>query len=245
MFKAEIKSDTLKGIVYIVSTLVDEVKFTIHPDSLSLKAIDPAHVAMLDITVSKDAFENYSADETEIGLGLDKVKSVLKLAGPGDSIILEHDPDQGRLTFRIGNITRRMSLVDTSSMNDPKVPQIELATDVKVKIDHLKKGISAAESISDHISLEADPEGFELACEGDTDLASLRLPASDLEGLKSEGKVSSLYPLDYFSNIVKVIPAGTVVDIQLDNDYPVKILFALADGKADVVYFLAPRIESD
>ena len=81
--------------------------------------------------------------------------------------------------------------------------------------------------------------------EGDTDLASLRLPASDLEGLKSEGKVSSLYPLDYFSNIVKVIPAGTVVDIQLDNDYPVKILFALADGKADVVYFLAPRIESD
>ena len=114
-----------------------------------------------------------------------------------------------------------------------------------MKIDHLKKGISAAESISDHISLEADPEGFELACEGDTDLASLRLPASDLEGLKSEGKVSSLYPLDYFSNIVKVIPAGTVVDIQLDNDYPVKILFALADGKADVVYFLAPRIESD
>ena len=29
MFKAEIKSDTLKGLVNVISTLVDEAKFSI------------------------------------------------------------------------------------------------------------------------------------------------------------------------------------------------------------------------
>lgn len=245
MFKAEIKSDVLKGIVYIVSTLVDEVKFSIRPDSVGLKAIDPAHVAMIEVNVSSKAFVSYFADESEIGLDLDKVKSVLKLAGPNDNIIMEHDPDQGRLTFKIGNITRSMSLVDTGSMSDPKVPAIDLSAEVQVGIDQLQRGIRAAESISDHISLAADPEGFELSCKGDTDSATLRIPASDLMGLRSEGRAFSLYPLDYFSNIVKVIPAGTAVAIQLDNDYPVKLLFNLAEGEASFVYFLAPRIESD
>ena len=31
MFSADLKSDTLKGLVNIISTLIDEVKFTITP----------------------------------------------------------------------------------------------------------------------------------------------------------------------------------------------------------------------
>ena len=245
MFNAEMKSETFKNLIHIIATVVDEVKMSIHPDSLTMKAIDPSHVAMIDLVVDKGAFISYEADETEIGLDLDKIKTVLKLAGPNDTIRMEHDPDQGRLTITIGNIVRRMSVVDTSGMNDPKVPQMELPVSVKIPIDQLQKGIRAAESISDHIKLMADPNGFELSCEGDMDYASLRVPVSDLESIVADAPVTSLYPLDYFSNIVKVIPAGTVVDIQLDNDYPVKFLFNLAEGHARVVYFLAPRIENE
>jgi proliferating cell nuclear antigen len=76
-------------------------------------------------------------------------------------------------------------------------------------------------------------------------MADLYIPKSDLDGLKCESKVVSKYPLDYFSNIVKVIPAGTIVTIKLDNDYPMELLFKLAEGTADVLYLLAPRIESE
>lgn len=245
MFKAEIKSETLKGLVNIVSTLIDEVKFTIDQEGMSLKAVDPAHVAMIELNVGSKAFESYSASETEIGLDLDKVKSVLKLAGPGDKITMEQDETQGRLVFKIGNITRRMNLVDTSSMSDAKVPQLTLSSKIGISIDQLQKGIRAAESISDHISLKADPEGFELSCEGDTDYVSLRVDKEDLARLDVVTHVCSLFPLDYFSNLVKAVPAGTEVTIELDNDYPVRMLFGFAGGEADVCYFLAPRIESD
>ncbi|MCL2032347.1 MAG: DNA polymerase sliding clamp [Methanomassiliicoccaceae archaeon] len=245
MFKAEIKSETLKGLVNIISTLIDEVKFTITPEGMTLKAVDPAHVAMIELRIGAKAFESYSANETEIGLDLDKVKTVLKLAGPGDIVAMEQDEDKGRFVFRISNVTRSMNLVETSSMNDPKVPQLTLSANAVMPVDQLQRGIKAAESISDHISLRAGPGIFELSCEGDTDDASLKLTGSDLDSLEAPSEVQSLFPLDYFSNILRAIPSGTKVRVELDKDFPVKLVFELAGGEAKVVYFLAPRIESD
>ena len=245
MFKAEIKSETLKGLVNIISTLIDEVKFTITPEGMTLKAVDPAHVAMIELKIGAKAFESYLASETEIGLDLDKVKMVIKLAGPGDIVAMEQDESKGRFVFTIGNVTRSMNLVDTSSMNDPKVPQLTLSANAVMLVDQLQKGIRAAESISDHISLRANPEFFELSCEGDTDDASLKLKGQDIESLNVPSDVQSLFPLDYFSNVIKAIPAGTKIKVELDSDYPVKLVFGLANGEANVLYLLAPRIESD
>ena len=62
MFKAEIRADTLKGLVNVISTLIDEVKFTISPEGITIKAVDPAHVAMIELNIDAGAFESYAAD---------------------------------------------------------------------------------------------------------------------------------------------------------------------------------------
>lgn len=244
MFSADLKSDTLKGIVNIISTLIDEVKFTITPEGMTLKAVDAAHVAMIEMEIDKCAFEAYRAEDCEIGLDLDKVKGVLKLASSGDIIKMEQDDTMGRLVFKIGNITRRMNLVDTSTMGDTKVPQLSLIAKISLPVDELQKGIRAADTISDHIALKASPGRFELSCEGDTDSVNLCLEGGSVQ-VDTDTDVCSMFPLDYFSNITKAIPSGTIVGIELDNDYPVKLVFALADGNVRVRYLLAPRIESD
>lgn len=245
MFHAKIRSETLKGIVDVVSTLVDEAKFKIDAEGLELKAVDPAHVAMVDMRVEKAAFEEFSADDTELGVDLDKIKEVLRLARSGDIIEMDQDEDKNRLVLHVGNITRRMNLVDTTGMNDPKVPNLSLPAKIAVTSDELQKGIRAAESVSDHIALNASPEGFEMFSEGDTDSVSLKLPKDLLISLEVSEKVKSLFPLDYFSNMVRSIPAGSVVSINLGSDYPVKLEFDIADKKGSVNYLLAPRIESD
>ena len=245
MFKAIIKAETLKSVIYVVSTVVDEAKMTITPDMVRIKAIDPAHIAMLDVSVKKEAFNTYEADEGEIGLDLEKVKAVLKLADSSDDIFLEHDPEQCRLIMRIGNITRRMSLVDTSNMSDPKVPEINIANRIALSADLLKKGIKACESISDYILIDADTERFTLSCQGDTDYASMSVGTADVISIDVPGSIKSMYSLEYFSNIVKVIPDKTEVAVCLDNNFPVKLLFSIAEDNINVVYFLAPRIENE
>ncbi|MFO1533172.1 MAG: DNA polymerase sliding clamp, partial [Thermoplasmatota archaeon] len=57
MFKAKVKSEVLKTILDAVSTLVDEAKIQVTPDGVNLKAVDPAHVAMVDLTIGKKAFQ--------------------------------------------------------------------------------------------------------------------------------------------------------------------------------------------
>lgn len=245
MFKADIRSDTLKSVVNIISTLIDEVKFTIDSDGMGLKAVDPAHVAMIEMHIGSGAFESFSADRTEIGVDLDKIKDVLKLAGTGDMISMEQDENKGKLIFKVGNITRRMNLVDTSSMGDTKVPQLDLSASISVPVAELQRGIKASESISDHIALSANENGFSLSCEGDTDSVDLVLDKSVLSDLSVKSEVRSIFPLDYFSNLIKAVPSDLVVTIGLDTDFPVKINFEMAGGNGRVRYLLAPRIEND
>jgi len=245
MFQTKVKSEVLKEVVDIVGTLVDEAKFSVGKEGIALKAVDPAHVAMVDLSLDKGAFEEYKADECELGLDIDKLKEVLKLARAGDIIGIKHDEEKNKLILNVGNITRRMSLVDTAGLSDPKVPNLDLPAKISIRVDELKQGIRASESVSDHLALISSPDGFEMFSEGDTDSVNLKLSKDLLEKLDCKEKVRSLFPLDYFSNIVKVISTPTTVTLSLGSDYPVKLEFNFADEKGRVTYLLAPRIESE
>jgi proliferating cell nuclear antigen len=250
MFDVKVKAEVLKEVVDVISTLVDEAKFNVTKDGVSVKAVDPAHVAMVDLSLERAAFEAYRADDGELGLDMDKVKEVLKLAKSSDVIAITHEEEKNRLVLNVGNTTRRMSLVDTAGMSDPKVPSLNLPAKVTVFADELRQGIRASESVSDHIALIAGPDGFEIVSEGDTDTVSHKVPKDLLEELSAKETVRSLFPLDYFSNMVKAIPFGSAnekakVRLYLGSDYPVKMEFKIAGGKGEVKYLLAPRIESD
>ncbi len=244
MFQAKARAEILKEVVNVVSTLVDEAKFMVNADGLTLRAVDPAHIAMVDLTLGKDAFEEFSADETEIGIDIDKLNQFLKLARSDDLVDLKHDEDKRRLNIVVGDITRRMSLIDTTGMSDPKVPSLNLPARVVVRGDDLVHGIKASESVSDHIALIASPEGFEMSCEGDMDQVNWKKAKKDLAELETAGSVRSLFPLEYFSNMLRSVSGGNTVTLHLGNDYPVRMEFKIAGGKGEVRYLLAPRIES-
>ena len=245
MFKAKIKAEILKEVVDVISALVDEAKFNLTSDGLSLRAVDPAHVAMLDLSLQKKAFEEFKAKECELGIDIDKLKDVLKLAGPGDILDMEHDEEKNRLVLDVGNITRRMALVDTAGMSDPKVPNLTLPAKLVVASNELRRGLRAAEAVSDHVALIASSDSFEMVSEGDTDSVNLKLPKALLKELDCKESQKSLFSLDYFSTMVKAIGTSSEVTLFLGTDYPINLEFDIADGNGHVKYLLAPRIESD
>ncbi len=244
MFQAKARAEVLKEVVNVVSTLVDEAKFTVNAGGLTLRAVDPAHIAMVDLTLGKEAFEEFKAEETEIGIDIEKLAQFLKLARADDVVDMKHDEEKRRLNIVVGDITRRMSLIDTTGMSDPKVPSLNLPAKLTVKVDDLVQGIRASESVSDHIALIASPDGFEMLCEGDMDQVDWKKGKKDLPMLEAPSSVRSLFPLEYFSNMLKAVSSGNEVTMHLGNDYPVKVEFNIAGGKGKVSYLLAPRIES-
>lgn len=245
MFKAKVKAEVLKTVLDAVQTLVDEAKIQCTPEGLSLKAVDPAHVAMVELSLGKRAFAEYAADDQEMGIDLDKLKDILKLAGSGDIIGMEYKEETHRLVFTIGHLTRRMALVDTTNMADPKVPNLNLPSKVTLAAGELQQGIKASEAVSDHIALVADNGVFELVADGDTDQVNLKLEGDALIKLETTEKSRSLFSLDYFANMAKVVKGADAVTLNLGTDYPVKMEFDIAGGDGHITYLLAPRIESE
>lgn len=245
MFQATVKADTIKHIIDATSTLVDEAKVHITPEGLSLKAVDPAHVAMVDLSLGAKAFETYEADDLELGIDLDRFRDIMKLAGSSDIVKIEYNKDSHRLVITIGNIVRRMGLVDTAGMPDPKVPNLNLPNKVTLHADDLAKAIKGSESLTDHVAIQVDKDAFEVSATADIESLNLRIPKEDLVSLECGEKSRSMFSLDYLSNMIKAVRSGEPISMQLGTDYPVKMEFSFADGNGHCVYLLAPRIETD
>jgi proliferating cell nuclear antigen len=245
MFNAKVKSEVLKGIIDVISPLVNEVKFNISPKGISLRAVDPAHVAMVDLQIKSKAFDEYKADEMELGIDMDKLGGIMRLSSAGDIVSLEYDEEANRLIVKIGNLVRKMGLIDTAGMPDPKMPNLSLPAKIVIKASELNQGVRASEAVSDHIALTVNEDNFELFAEGDTDTVNLKLPKDMLVELTASSKCKSLFSIDYFSNMIKSVRGDDQITMQLGNDNPIRVEFDIADSKGHVTYLLAPRIESE
>ncbi len=243
MFKLRIKMENLREVVEVVSTLVSEVKFTISKDGLEAKAVDPSHVAMLVLKLNKGVFEEFTGEPTELGVDVEKLKEVLRLSKPGDVIDLQFD-GKNRLVASLGRVTRQMAVVDPAGITDPKVPNVSPPASVTVKTEDLRQGIRGSESFTDHVTLTLDPEAFTMHSEGETDRLDLRIPKDNLSKLDVKETVKSMYPLDFFSAMVKSISAEEAT-LHVGNEYPLKIEFTMGGGRGDGRYLLAPRVEED
>ena len=234
MFKLRIKMENLREVVEVVSTLVSEVKLTISKDGLEAKAVDPSHVAMLVLKLQKGVFEEFTGESTEIGVDVEKLKEVLRLSKSGDVIDLQFD-GKNRLVATVGRLTRQMAIVDPAGITDPKVPNVSPPASVTVKTEDMRQGIRGSESFTDHVTLSLEPDAFTMHSEGDTDRLDLKIPKES---------VKSMYPLDFFSAMVKSIVSDETT-LHVGNEYPLKIEFSMVAGRGEGRYLLAPRVEED
>ena len=251
MFKARIKADNLKEFIGTVGSLVDEAKLNVNEDGMQIKAVDPSHVAMIEANLIKSAFDSYETDVAEMGIDIDKFKTVLAVAGKEDMISLEKDDKLNRLVVNIGNLTRAMPLLDTSGMPDPKVPSLDLPAFVSVSVEEISQGLKASKSVSDHIALSTTKDSFRLICEGDNqNRVDLTLGKEQLEKLVSPEETTSLFSLEYFALMVNSLPPDRILHINLGTDLPVKVdadlaIEDLTGAQGNVKFLLAPRIDRE
>jgi len=251
MFKARIKADNLKEFIGTVGSLVDEAKLNVNEDGMQIKAVDPSHVAMIEANLIKSAFDSYETDVAEMGIDIDKFKTVLAVAGKEDMISLEKDDKLNRLVVNIGNLTRAMPLLDTSGMPDPKVPSLDLPAFVSVSVEEISQGLKASKSVSDHIALSTTKDSFRLICEGDNqNRVDLTLGKEQLEKLVSPEETTSLFSLEYFALMVNSLPPDRILHINLGTDLPVKMdadlaIDDLTGAQGNVKFLLAPRIDRE
>src|SRR5659263_11599 len=245
MFKALIGAEKLKDSIESISTLVDEARFRLTPQGLSVKAVDPANVAMVSFELSKDAFESFEATEGELGIDLTKLIGVMEMADKNDTIELELDEASHKLIVRMRGLAYTMSLLDPSSIRkEPKVPTLDLPAHIVIRGEDIKRAVKAAEKVSDYMSMGVKGDTFFMEAQGDTDSVLVELGKDQLIDLQGTD-AKSLFSLDYLSDMSKILGKSNEVTIDLGEDVHLRIRIIIAQGHGEVSYMLAPRVESE
>ena len=247
MFNAIVSAGTLRDALDSVSVLVDECKIRLEEDELAIKAVDPANVGMVDLSLDAEAFESYEADGGVIGVNLSRLEDIAGMADAGQLVQLELDEETRKLHVRIDGLEGTLALIDPESIRkEPDIPDLDLPATIVVEGRDIDRAVKAADMVSDHIALGVDPdeEVFYVDAEGDTDDVHLELTREDLIDLVA-GEARSLFSLDYLKDMNKAIPKDAEVEIELGQEFPVKLHFDIAEAKGQVTYMLAPRIQSD
>lgn len=217
-------------------------------DGLVFRARDPADVAMAELRLGREAFEEYGADGETFGVALERLRDAVSIAD-GESMRLSLGED-GRFDVRSGAVeyafaplapetVRRVEWIDAGSV----------AASAVMADDDLRRAVRAADLIADHATFRVDPDSdphrLSVAATGDTDDVRLDFDSDDLESLEV-GSVESLYSVDYLRDIVGAIPTDVPVTIEFvgggEGGCPLGLEHPIAGGAGTGRWLLAPRI---
>ena len=245
MTKLSISIKNLREIIDLLNTVVSEAKLKLDSNGLNVKAVDSAHVAMIDIHMNRESFIDYDVDqEDELAVDVDKLKGIIKLATSNDNIVMIKENE--RLKFKLGSISKSIPLLDNSSVLTPKVPAIHSESYVVLRKGELERGLKAAEDVSDAIKLIMKPEEFRARSASESEDSEMVLQKSDLIELNCSTEVKSSYPLDYLLRLVKSLGNAEELKLSFKDDYPLSIEFKTSKDSVEGVsgfFLLAPRME--
>lgn len=262
----ETGGDPIRSLLRTIRPVAEEVKLRFDSDGLSVKSVDPANVALVDVDVPAEAWDHYEcAESVVVGMPLDRLAGALsfarKRAGDGDPVRLDLTGAAPRYRCRVAVVrqdeqVRRVSefyaLDPDNVREEPDIPTLELSHQADVALDTFRE---AAESIEyDYGWLTRDGHtllfGTQPTRQPDLDeddemVEVFEFPESAWGD--SDGGDGSLFSLDYLTDLLGGLDAGKAdhFSIEFGEEFPAYFRGEWTDWGFSVTMMLAPRMESD
>lgn len=235
-------ANSWKRSVDAIAALIDEGTFEFTESAMSLKAMDPSQIAMVDFEMAKKAFKAYDVSQKQsIGIDFSELSRVMRRAHPEDSITMELKGNKLEIHYD-GKTKRKFLLPLIDATAHPNKPKIEFDVKIKVPANDLKEVLADVELVSNYVVFEANEKSVEISSESESGKAEISLPKDAVLELKATKAARAMFPLEYLKNMTRNTDVSTVIEINLKKDNPMKMEYAIGEGK--VTYFLAPRIEN-
>jgi proliferating cell nuclear antigen len=254
--------DPARSLVCVVRSLVDEAKLRFDADGLSLAAIDPPNVGLLDVEVPAGAWSGYEcASEQVVGMPLSFAR---KRSGNGDPVRIDFFDAGDRHRCRVAVIrpdqnVRRVSefyTIDPDSVREePEIPDLALEHHATPDLDAFTDAL--AEIVHDYGWFSRDGQTFLFGTQptpnpelsDDPDDAGEMVDLYEFPGTAwGEGECSgSLFSVDYLDKTIPALDRAKCdhVTLQYGDQIPAKIRGEWTDWGFTVEYMVAPRMERD
>ena len=243
LVKLENPSQLTKAIE-IISDLITEVRIKVNEFGMSITAMDPATVSMVNLKVPKSAFSQFESGNEVLGVNLDNLKQILRRCGSGSSLLLEKKDNL--LNIQIQDRIKRsfnLNLIDIESEDldfDEKVSRMEFSSLVEINSIDLVNSIEDCVIVADSCSFIIKDGNFIIEAK------SLNSARSEFSGdevkIKAED-CKAKYSLEYLQKFMKGAKLSDKIILQFAEEHPLKIDFKNAE--MELSFILAPRVETD
>lgn len=249
MFLAKSASSSeWKAIAAAIKTLVEEATFEATNEGLTFRAMDPSHVALVDLALPNSSFEKYEVSEKPFKFSL-RVEDFVKLisrADSKDSVEISSAEDDA-ISVKFANGYKReftIHLIESSTGSAP-LPKLEFDTKVTLTKSMFEKVLGDISAVADQVTIDATKDKLSFVGKSDIGKANIQLEKNDADILELQVKADSkaTYSVDYLSSITKT--AGSATDtlvLEYANKKPVKLTFKLGTQGAYLTFWLAPRV---
>lgn len=240
-------SSEWKAVGAAVKTLVEEATFDATGEGLTFRAMDPSHVALVDLSWPLTAWEKYECDKpTKFSL---RVEDLVKLIGRSetkDSIEISAT-EEDAISVKFTNGYKReftIHLIESSGGAAP-LPKLEFDTKATLTKTILEKVLGDISVVSDQVTIQASKDKLTFSGKSDVGKAEIGLLKNDADVLDLQVGTDSkaTYSIDYILGILKALGGVTdTVQMELSTKKPVRLQLKLNDQGATIWYFLAPRV---
>ncbi|MEM2123304.1 MAG: proliferating cell nuclear antigen (pcna) [Candidatus Bathyarchaeia archaeon] len=250
MFKASIPDAKLfRNLMSAVSTLVEEANMDLDQGGLKIRAMDPSHVAMVDLDLPIEAFQEYECSQHfTVRLSLDGLIRLLKRAKTNERVEITYNMDTKKVELTVKNEVKKEFTISTLETVEEKTPtpKITFKSRIKMTSTSLKEIIEDAQAIGDSIIFETIPEKLIVSVEGELNSAKFELDKSSPAVIEfaAEEPSKASFNLTYLADMVKAGSSSSeILSLEFSTNMPLKLEFPLPQS-GGLSYYVAPRIEA-
>jgi len=248
LFLAKTASSTeWRAVAAAVKTLVEEATFDATSEGIAFRAMDPSHVALVDLSWPVAAWAAYECDKPfKFSVRVEDLTKLINRADTKDSVEIGSGEDDS-ISVKFSNGYKRefnIHLIESTAGSAP-LPKLEFDTKASLTKTILEKVLGDISVVSDQVTILASKEKLTFSGKSDVGKAEISLASNDADVLEFKVGADSkaTYSIDYVSGILKAIGGVTdTVQLEFSTKKPLRLEMKLNDQGTKMWYFLAPRV---
>lgn len=246
-FKTSMSSPHLWNTILNASSLLAEnTAFSFEEDGVKMRCMDPGHVALVDLILPKEEFASYHVEgKSLIVPDLDELRSIVKKAGPKESIEINKNQDDFIEAIIHSKLDHKFILkLQTNDIAPTPLPKLSFDTKLAISQKWIKQIVDNAQLVAKAITVTSNENGIDFAGSFDqqTYAVTFSRTSAGIAGFENNGISTATYSLEYLTKLMRHVQSDSdIVKAEYSSKMPIKLTFALG-LKGTITFFLAPRV---
>jgi len=239
--------DIFRNLVRGVEIFVEEPEFVANGEGITFRAMDPSHVALVDLQIPRDACEKYECDgERKFAFRVERLNKILKRSKKNDSVEFYVKGNEAEITLEdiLGNDKRDFTTPLIESQYGT-VPLPKLSFDATFVMDRKKfiEGLKDMEATGNHVNIEVTREGVVFSTRGEEGKGSKEFKRSELKVLDVREPSKSTFSIEYLKKVLAAMVGADDVKGELATKTPIRLDMPIGHPDTTYHFYLAPRVE--